>query len=214
MCGGWLAALELSRQSLWMYHASRILTYAVIGALAATFGAALKGFGNATAWVAITWILAQAFFQMFGDIKFMKFNKLNHWLTAIQHRALAKTRARNGAWKWRDAWILGAATGLLPCGWLYSFVAVAAVAGHPVLGALTMLVFGLGTLPAMAVFGLFFRKGIRWLEARFPRFRAQWVSAAMLVVTAAWIGIQNFRPHSHTHSHSTSGHNEHDHHHP
>jgi sulfite exporter TauE/SafE len=43
----------------------------------------------------------------------------------------------------------GAAWGWLPCGLVYSALALAAVAGSPFQGALTMLAFGLGTLPSL-----------------------------------------------------------------
>ncbi len=50
---------------------------------------------------------------------------------------------------------IGAIWGLLPCGLVYSVLALALAAGNPVSGALVMLSFGLGTLPfVMSVGGL------------------------------------------------------------
>jgi hypothetical protein len=48
----------------------------------------------------------------------------------------------------------GLFNGLLPCGLVYAFVLEAAAAGSPGAGALTMLCFGLGTLPALTALGL------------------------------------------------------------
>jgi sulfite exporter TauE/SafE len=44
--------------------------------------------------------------------------------------------------------------GFLPCGLVYSMLALASVAGGPADGALVMLAFGAGTLPALFAAGL------------------------------------------------------------
>jgi hypothetical protein len=53
----------------------------------------------------------------------------------------------------RRALVIGLATTLLPCGWLYAFVVTAAGTGSPLNGALAMAVFWLGTLPLLIAFG-------------------------------------------------------------
>ncbi len=45
--------------------------------------------------------------------------------------------------------LLGATSTLLPCGWLYTFLALAAGSGSPWQGVVVMSVFWLGTLPAL-----------------------------------------------------------------
>lgn len=50
---------------------------------------------------------------------------------------------------------LGAVNGLLPCGLVYGMVAVAASTGSAASGAATMAVFGLSTVPALALTGVF-----------------------------------------------------------
>jgi sulfite exporter TauE/SafE len=50
---------------------------------------------------------------------------------------------------------LGLALGFLPCGILYTALAAAAATGSPLYGALAMACFGLGTVPALVVIGLF-----------------------------------------------------------
>ena len=49
---------------------------------------------------------------------------------------------------------LGMVWGWLPCGLVYSALALAVASGGPVQGALVMLLFGLGTLPSMLAAGL------------------------------------------------------------
>ena len=53
----------------------------------------------------------------------------------------------------RKAFLLGALWGWLPCGMVYSALVMALASGHPVSGALTMLAFGLGTLPNLLALG-------------------------------------------------------------
>lgn len=52
------------------------------------------------------------------------------------------------------AYIFGMIWGWLPCGLVYTAVTLAATAGNEVRGALTMLAFGLGTLPAVVGVGI------------------------------------------------------------
>lgn len=54
-----------------------------------------------------------------------------------------------------DAWKLGLIWGWLPCGLVYSALALAMTQLTPVHAALTMAVFGLGTLPTLLLIGHF-----------------------------------------------------------
>jgi sulfite exporter TauE/SafE len=52
----------------------------------------------------------------------------------------------------------GMANGLLPCGLVYAALAIPIATGDPVVGALTMTAFGLGTAPALSAVALGLRK--------------------------------------------------------
>ncbi|MBV1862735.1 MAG: sulfite exporter TauE/SafE family protein [Nannocystaceae bacterium] len=54
--------------------------------------------------------------------------------------------------------LLGVLTGLMPCGWLWAYVVVAAGTASMLDGALVMATFWLGTLPALALVGVALRK--------------------------------------------------------
>ena len=54
-----------------------------------------------------------------------------------------------------DAWKLGLVWGWLPCGLVYSALALAITQVNPMHAALTMAVFGLGTLPTLLLIGHF-----------------------------------------------------------
>jgi len=49
--------------------------------------------------------------------------------------------------------LAGVANGFLPCGLVYAFLAMSLAAANPVLGAMLMLAFGAGTVPAMTLLG-------------------------------------------------------------
>lgn len=61
----------------------------------------------------------------------------------------------------RRAFAIGLLWGWLPCGLVYAALALALASGGPLQGALTMLAFGLGTLPALISLGF----AGRWLAA-------------------------------------------------
>ncbi|MEG5048333.1 urease accessory protein UreH domain-containing protein [Microcoleus sp. B4-C1] len=77
---------------------------------------------------------------------------------------------------------LGLLWGLIPCGFLYAAQIKAAETGNPVLGAATMLAFGLGTLPTML--GVSFFAGRLSADKRSQLFRmGGWVTVAIGILT-------------------------------
>jgi sulfite exporter TauE/SafE len=72
---------------------------------------------------------------------------------------------------------LGLLWGLLPCGLVYSVLLLAAASESPTGGAMVMLVFGLGTTPAMLLSGL---GAARLAEAM--RHRGTRLGAGLLII--------------------------------
>jgi len=81
----------------------------------------------------------------------------------------------------RRALVIGLLTTLLPCGWLYAFAAVAAGTASPALGALTMAVFWLGTLPVLVSLGA----GVQRLTGAMGR-RLPHLTALVLIAVGLW----------------------------
>jgi sulfite exporter TauE/SafE len=108
----------------------------------------------------------------------------------------------------RRAWLIGALTGLIPCGWLWAFVIAAAGTGSPISGGLTMFAFWLGTVPAMV--GLLRITGplLARVRARMPAITAVALIAIGLGTLALrWrdIGTQQVtQPHCHQHGGASS----------
>ncbi len=97
-------------------------------------------------------------------------------------RGLVQLRSRRAVTR---AAMIGVLTGFLPCGWLWAFVVTAAGTGHAATGALVMLVFWLGTVPAMT--GVLAVAGpvLARLRARLPVITACVLIALGLVTLAS-----------------------------
>ena len=129
------------------YHAARAAVYAALGALAGGIGS-LLGLGHRLTLLAggVGLVLGMAVIVLglgyLGWLPFGRIESANAWLT----RAMSGTLRRRGRW---GAPMLGALNGLLPCGLVYSSLLVAAGTGSAAHGALGMLVFASGTVPAL-----------------------------------------------------------------
>jgi uncharacterized protein len=139
------------------YHCSRLLAYLLLGALAGAFGATLNLGG---AWLGVgrlAGIIAGVFLVVAGLSRLLTISglRLPTWPGSrlIQRWVAA---GHGAAAKWtplRRASLIGLLTAVLPCGWLYTFVAIAAGTGHVVYGATVLFVFWCGTVPILAGIG-------------------------------------------------------------
>lgn len=140
MCGPF-AALAGSRgvRGVAAYSVGRAFTYAGLGAFAGLFGAALMELRMVGLAVATGLVLIVAL-QLAGVLPEPKAGaKIATPLIRWVHKARAGRFA------------LGLTTALLPCGLVYAGLGVAVSAAHPGVGALAMLMFAAGTVPASLV---------------------------------------------------------------
>lgn len=79
--------------------------------------------------------------------------------------------------------VAGAVTGFLPCGLVYAFLTLAASRANPIESWLTMLVFGIGTLPLMTVAGM----STQLFPVRWRRF--VWQGAAICLIISGALSI-------------------------
>lgn len=128
------------------YNLGRVISYTVIGGLAGALGSVVTLSGTAKGVLAIT---AGLFMAIMG------LNMLNifPWLRRLNPR-LPKvlSRLNNKGRKRRGPIYVGLLNGLMPCGPLQAMQLYALGTGSVMAGALSMLVFSLGTIPLM--FGL------------------------------------------------------------
>ena len=104
-------------------------------------------------------------------------------LHPMSHDRVGQAMSKLSAQK--NRWVpvgLGLLWGLIPCGFLYAAQIKAAETGNPVLGAATMLAFGLGTGPTMLGVGFF--AGRLSASRRSQLFRmGGWVTVAIGILT-------------------------------
>lgn len=194
MCGGISASLSMAipvgpgfrvRQTLTLfgYNAGRISSYAIIAALVAT----LSTFA-ADQWAS----MGVALRSIAGLLIIAMGLSMGQWWQGIRHVE------RVGAPVWKrlspltrrfmpvknpgQALALGMLWGWLPCGLIYSTLGWAAL--QPTVGsaALTMVFFGLGTLPSMLATG-YAAGWVRKLQGK-PIFRK--VAGSLLILFGVW----------------------------
>ncbi len=153
MCGPIAVALPLKENS-WetriisglFYNAGRLITYAFLGFIFGIlgFGIHIWGFQQ---WVSIgvglVMILSVAFPVLFHKAK----------LTGMVNPVFAGFKRQFGRFfgfrTYLSTLMIGLMNGFLPCGLVYIALAGALVSNTPVSGAIYMMAFGLGTIPAL-----------------------------------------------------------------
>ena len=176
MCGGLAAAMgyQQSPVRLLLYNLGRIFSYAVAGALVAS---AFFALGNMATNGLVYLRIGAAIMMMLLALYLLQWNAALLWLERIGavlwRRIQPLTRkfpAQRGS---GSVLIAGMLWGWLPCGLVYSALTWAALSANPFSGAGFMILFGLGTFPAMFLTGVFSQKithvlqskGFRWLAA-------------------------------------------------
>jgi sulfite exporter TauE/SafE len=137
-----------------VYSLGRIFTYVIFGSMAGYFGWRMSG-------TASTWLNAPAILAILaGIVLFAQGLSALGWLPRPRQETshgpcfgaafLGPLLRMPG---WTGVFLAGLFTGLLPCGLVYGFLAMAASSGTIGGGAATMLAFGLGTVPVMMAVG-------------------------------------------------------------
>lgn len=159
------------------YHCGRIATYGFLGALAGGLGLSLETVmpWQSAASIAAGAVMLLAGLWMLGALRRPEL---------VQITPVAAMTRRAGRLIGRDTagskLHLGLWLGLLPCGLVYAALLKALASGHALDGALTMILFGLGTAGALLAVGLF--------SVPFGRFFARW-STHLPAVAVALTGI-------------------------
>lgn len=216
MCGP-LAALGVAADSqqrvrrATIYNVARLVSYASMGAL---FGGLGDWFGSAmhiAQWsgvlriglgVVMLVIGARLLLQRQGQSGFEKAGAL------LWRRIAPFARRLDPANRTRDLAILGLMWGYLPCGMVYSMLAVAALSGGALTGSGTMFAFGIGTLPAMLGLSL---AGSRVSTLRTGKARRG--LGAVLVLSGLWVAAMPTNQMLNSFQEAPSGHSHHAMHH-
>jgi len=207
MCGGFvlgqvadrMAAVPAARLCEWRrvgagallpYHLGRLTTYAGLGGVAGLGGAMLARlpwFGLLSAAL----LLAAAGLFVLHALR-RAVPALGRLLPGLErapqswNQAIARLTRGLDCNRRGGGYLLGLALGFLPCGFLYAALAATAAGGSPVIGALGMLAFGLGTAPALIAVGIAGQTaGRRWQRGiTIAAPAVMLVNAALLVALA------------------------------
>ncbi len=218
MCGGIVGALnycapgthrEFAHRLLYnvAYNAGRITSYAIAGTIVALIASAVPQSQFQSA-LPIGHLIAAAIMIALG-LYFIGFNKPilaleeagSHLWRKIKPLGRSLLPART---PWH-AFGLGLVWGWLPCGLVYTALALAMTSGSPMDGAMIMVSFGLGTLPMLLLMG-------RAADALMNQIRqpsVRYVVGVSLVLFGAYSLVLAFgggHHHHHHHEHALAPH--------
>ena len=215
MCGGIISAISWRSSKLppiraaspvrpasshLAYNAGRVGSYMVAGAVAGWIGSGallleqLVPARTILYVVASLMLLAQGLYlvgiwrgviylERMGGQLWRHLQPMTRWFVPIDSAA--------------KAFAIGALWGWFPCAMVYSVLATALASGHPVAGALTMLAFGLGTLPNLLAMGLLAERVQPYLKHA----RARQVAGALIVAFGVAGLVRVLQP---VHDHASS----------
>lgn len=149
MCGGLIASTASTLKNGFYYHVGRLLSYIMLGAAAGYLSEGLFTSHLLQKTQIFTSIILSLLFLSMG-LKVWKGHAIH--LRMIPPAALLRLQKWGHHKHWfSTSLFVGASSGLLPCGWLHTFVIAALAMKSPFLGALLLFVFWLGTLPALII---------------------------------------------------------------
>ena len=162
-----------------VYHLSRLVGYAVLGALAGGIGRAPLTWVSQSALRWLPWVLVLFFVALAlrWDRYLPKITALGRFTWKLQLLLRGRSRVEAAA-------ALGLATPLLPCGPLYFIVSLALLSGSPVRGIEVMLAFGLGTVPLLWLA----QSQFHWVRQKLSPLWLGRLRGTLALTTAAIIG--------------------------
>ncbi|HMT29419.1 MAG TPA: sulfite exporter TauE/SafE family protein [Bacteroidia bacterium] len=136
-----------------IYNFGRITTYGLLGLIAGLLGHTLlmAGFQKSISIIIGSFMIISVVMMYYVPVKSGTNAislKINKFIKSIFSSVL---KQRNSA----SLFVAGLANGILPCGFVYIAMAGAAATQEPISGAGYMIMFGLGTFPAMMAVAAF-----------------------------------------------------------
>lgn len=200
MCGGLVslyAAGAGEQRARWSphvaYHLARLAAYVSLGAIAGGLGSLLDlagasaGLGSLgvllTALMLAAWGLPRLLASGTGARPLALGRGPAHakgFVQRVQGVFVALAQRIRRFPPLARAGALGLSSALLPCGWLYAFVVLAAGTGSAAAGGALLLAFWLGTVPALLGLGLGLSRLSAPLRAHLPRLSVALVLAVCL----------------------------------
>jgi hypothetical protein len=197
MCGGFVCFYSGGRDGRRLlphaaYNLGRLLSYLTLGAVAGVLGAGIDRLGTTAGLARLAAVTAGALMIVWGGLGVMRAAGVRIAEPAapgfLRSRFAAALRAMHAQPPALRALTVGLVTTLLPCGFLYAYVTVAAGTGSPLGGVLVMAAFWAGTVPVMAGLGAAAGRIMAPLRQRLPAFTASaLVLIGLLTVTGKFL---------------------------
>ncbi|MDP2930386.1 MAG: sulfite exporter TauE/SafE family protein [bacterium] len=137
-------------QPHFMFNAGRIVSYAILGGVIGVIGSKLQISLTFTS-VLIIAVSVMMFFLALQMLGVKAFRKFQFTMPKFITRRIADETKFQGKYM---PFLMGALTFFLPCGFTITAQGLALISGSAAQGALIMLFFALGTLPALLAIGL------------------------------------------------------------
>jgi sulfite exporter TauE/SafE len=179
------------------YNLGRVCSYAFLGIVVATFGGVIvkasPGLAGAIRLLSGAIIILVGLKVAF-DSRIL--NIVERMGTTLWSRIAPVAQKLVPVTNVPKAFGLGLVWGWLPCGLVYSVLLIAATSTQPIQGAFVMIVFGLGTLPAMLLTGLGAARVSAFMRRRGTRLGMGLLIIALGVLTIA-MPLGRFLPNGH-----------------
>ena len=172
-----------------LYNTGRIVTYMAMGAISGSIGKVvfMSGFQQH-----FSVILGAIILLMAGGVVFSgeKLNVFSKGILIVKNRLTVALRGKGVI----NNFLVGILNGFLPCGLVYMAVVYSLSGNTPLEGVFYMMMFGLGTVPALVMTTIVMRylKGILRVKAIIPLFIA--MVGVLLIVRGMGLGIPYLSP--------------------
>jgi sulfite exporter TauE/SafE len=192
MCGAACAGIgraagARSTSALLTFQLSRMLGYALFGALAAGSVQGLAWLGTNTAVLRPVWTMFHVAALLLGGVLLWQARQ-PAWVDSLGQSVWRKARPMMGRLGARAPVVLGVGWALMPCGLLYSALLVASLSANAIEGAATMALFSLGTSVSLTAAPWLM---LRLRGARSGAWAIRLAGLALLLTSgwAIWMGI-------------------------
>lgn len=167
MCGAIILSLPTANHirktfliSRIQYNIGRVITYTFLGLIIGSIGSVLN-IGSIQRWLSITvglllitWVLLSFFTKPF------KLNSATNMVSGTIVSLVSTLTKQLGAILKKDgathpvgwSFMIGILNGLLPCGLVYAGLSIALLRANPLDSSLSMMMFGIGTIPSLMIF--------------------------------------------------------------
>ncbi|MFN0202299.1 MAG: sulfite exporter TauE/SafE family protein [Bacteroidia bacterium] len=203
MCGPIVLTMNLSNKKYTFshhaaYHVGKLITYMLLGMMMGLLGEGIFALGWQQPFSVIigVFMLLSLVFPVFIR-KYFPANSLYSRIKSFFPMARLLTEGTISA-----RFLLGFVNGFLPCGLLYSALALSATANTSLGGGIQMLAFGVATIPALWAVGWFGQKITPSLRQKFTNLvpYTLGIMAIFLILRGSNLGIPYLSPEMNLHN--------------